>query len=310
MTAAIETHQLTRAFSGKKVVDSVSMLVPERAIYGFLGRNGAGKSTTLKLLLGLLKCDAGSARIAGIDVQADRLHAARKVGALLEAPGFYRHLSGRENLDLCRRMRGLPATEIDRVLEITEMLVQGNKQVASYSQGMLQRLGLARSMLGSPPVLILDEPTNGLDPEGIADMRRFLRGLPARTGATVLLSSHLLNEIEQVATHIGILSRGRLLLQGDLADLRSGAAAEVLVSTDTPERALGIAREHGFEVLREHEGVVARFSPGEDVRNATAALTRVLCVAGGIRIHALTPRRRTLEDLYQQVTQDTAPAVS
>jgi lantibiotic transport system ATP-binding protein len=310
MTMAIETDRLTRRFSGKTAVDSVSMLVPKHAIYGFLGCNGAGKSTTLKLLLGLLKADAGSARIDGIDVHTDRLRAARKVGALLETPGFYRHLSGRENLELCRRMLSLPATEIDRVLEITEMFAHRNKRVAHYSQGMLQRLGLARAMLGSPAVVILDEPTNGLDPEGIADMRLFLRELAARTGATVLLSSHLLGEIEQVATHIGILSRGRLVLQGDMAEIRATAAAEVLVGTDTPERALRVARDHGFEVVREREGIVARFSPGEEVGNATVALNRVLSIAGGVRIHALVPRRRTLEALYRQVTEETAlPAV-
>src|SRR5690606_20112858 len=206
MPIAIETRGLTRRFGDRAAVDAVSMSVPERSIYGFLGRNGAGKTTTIKLLLGLLKADAGSARIAGIDVAADRIGAARKIGALLEAQGFHPHLGGRENLDLTRRLLGLPATEIDRVLDIAEMTAHARRRVADYSLGMRQRLGLARAMLGAPPVLILDEPTNGLDPEGIADMRRFLRELPARSGATVLLSSHLLGEIEQVATHVGILA--------------------------------------------------------------------------------------------------------
>jgi len=221
MPAAIETHDLTRRFGNRTAVDAVSMTVPERGIYGFLGRNGAGKTTTIKLLLGLLKADAGSARIAGIDIAANRIGAARKIGALLEAQGFYPHLSGCENLDLSRRLLGLPAREIDRVLDVTEMTQHARRRVADYSLGMRQRLGLARAMLGAPEVLILDEPTNGLDPEGIADMRSFLRELPARSGATVLLSSHLLGEIEQVASHIGILSHGRLVLEGALAELRS-----------------------------------------------------------------------------------------
>ena len=310
MPLAIETQGLTRRFGDRIAVDAVSLSVPERSIYGFLGRNGAGKTTTIKLLLGLLKAGAGSARIAGIDIAADRLGAARKVGALLEAQGFQPHLSGRENLDLTRRLLGLPATEIDRVLDIAEMAAHARRRVADYSLGMRQRLGLARAMLGGPPVLILDEPTNGLDPEGIADMRRFLRELPARSGATVLLSSHLLGEIEQTATHVGILSHGKLVLEGALAELKAGLATEVAVETDTPELAADIARAHGFDVIHEHDALVARFGPQEDRRSATAALNRVLCIAGGVRIHALAPRQRTLETLYRQAAQTAVAAAS
>lgn len=308
MQAAIETQALTRRFGQRTAVDAVSMTVPARSIYGFLGRNGAGKTTTIKLLLGLLQADAGQARIAGIDIARDRIGAARKVGALLEAQGFYAQLSGHENLELTRRLLGLPRQEVDRVLDITEMTAHGRRRVADYSLGMRQRLGLARAMLGAPPVLVLDEPTNGLDPEGIADMRGFLRELPARSGATVLLSSHLLGEIEQTATHIGILSHGRLVLEGALADLKAGLATEVAIETDTPERALLLAREHGFDVEHADDALVARFAAGEDVRHATAALNRVLCIAGGIRIHALAPRRRSLETLYRNAARVAEPA--
>ena len=308
MSPAIQTLGLTRRFGAHVAVDAVSMTVPERSIYGFLGRNGAGKTTTIKLLLGLLQADAGQARIAGIDVAADRIGAARKVGALLEAQGFYPHLGGRENLDLTRRLLDLPKREIDRVLELTEMTAHGRRRVADYSLGMRQRLGLARAMLGAPPVLILDEPTTGLDPEGIADMRGFLRELPERSGATVLLSSHLLGEIEQTATHVGILSHGRLVLEGALDELKAGMATEVAIETDTPERALLLAREHGFDVEQGDDALIARFAAGEDVRNATAALNRVLCIAGGIRIHALAPRRRSLETLYRNAALAAAPA--
>ena len=299
MPAAIETLDLTRRFGDRVAVDRVSMTVPERSIYGFLGRNGAGKTTTIKLLLGLLRADAGQARIAGIDVAADRIGAARRVGALLEAQGFYAHLSGRENLALTCRLLGLPAAEIDRVLGVAEMSAHGRRRVADYSLGMRQRLGLARAMLGAPPVLVLDEPTNGLDPEGIADMRRFLRELPARTGATVLLSSHLLDEIERTATHIGILSEGRLVLEGALAELKAGLASEVAIGTDAPEQAAALARSHGFDIVQQDDELVARFAPQEDVRGAAAALNRVLC-AGGVRVHALAPRQRSLETLYRQ----------
>ncbi|MGB8636085.1 MAG: ATP-binding cassette domain-containing protein, partial [Rhodanobacteraceae bacterium] len=206
MSLAIHTEHLTRRFGPRLAVDRVSLHVPERSIYGFLGRNGAGKTTTLRMLLGLLHPDAGRAIVAGVDVNADRIKAARQTGALLEAQGFYTQLSGADNLDMVRRLRGLPRSELGRVLSLTEMQAHASRPVADYSLGMRQRLGLARAMLGSPPVLLLDEPTNGLDPEGMADMRTFLRELPERTGATVLLSSHLLGEIEHTATHVGILS--------------------------------------------------------------------------------------------------------
>ena len=308
MPAAIETQILTRRFGDRVAVDGISMSVPERSIYGFLGRNGAGKTTTIKLLLGLLKADAGSAWIAGIDVATDRLGAARKVGALLEAQGFYPQLSGRENLHLSRRLLGLRAREVDRVLDVTEMAQHGGRRVADYSMGMRQRLGLARAMLGAPPVLVLDEPTNGLDPEGIADMRGFLRELPARSGATVLLSSHLLGEIEQTATHIGILSHGRLVLEGALAELKGGMATEVAIETDTPQRAAALARDHGFQVVHEGDVLLARFGSEEDLRSATAALNRVLCIAGGIHVHSLIPRQPTLETLYRNAAQVAEPA--
>lgn len=305
MTPAIETMDLTRRFGPRTAVDGVSMVVPRRCIYGFLGRNGAGKTTTIKLLLGLLRADAGDARIDGIHVSRNRLAAARRVGALLEAQGFYGHLSGRGNLDLSRRLLGLPATEVERVLELVELRPHADRRVAEYSLGMRQRLGLARAMLGAPPVLILDEPTNGLDPEGIADMRNFLRSLPERTGATVLVSSHLLGEIEQTATHVGILSHGRLVLQGALEDLKAGMPRELEVGTDAPERACTVARAHGFAAEPGKGGLVVSVSAGEDIHRASAALNRVLCVSG-VPVHGLAPRQPGLEALYQRAARATA----
>ncbi|MFN3310669.1 MAG: ABC transporter ATP-binding protein [Thermomonas sp.] len=306
---AIETQGLTRRFGDRTAVDRIDMTVPAHSVYGFLGRNGAGKTTTIKLLLGLLLPDAGSVRIQGRDVTRDRLAAARQVGALLEAQGFYPHLTGRENLDLSRRLLGLPAAEIDRVLAATDMATHGRRRVSDYSLGMRQRLGLARAMLGAPPVLVLDEPTNGLDPEGIADMRRFLRELPDRAGATVLVSSHLLGEIEQVATHVGIVSHGRLVLEGALNVLQAGVAAEVEIGSDAPERALAVARDHGFTAERDADAdaVVVRLAAGDVPQVAAAALNHALCAAG-VRVHALAPRRRSLETLYRQAAQPAAAA--
>lgn len=301
MSAAIETTELTRRFKRHLAVDAVSMTVPEQAVYGFLGRNGAGKTTTLKMLLGLIRPSGGTARICGVDVGADRLGAARKVGALLEAHGFYGNLSGRENLDLTRRLIGLPRNEIDRVLEVVEMTEHGGRRVSDYSLGMRQRLGLARAMLGAPPVLILDEPTNGLDPDGIADMRRFLGELPARTGATVLLSSHLLGEIEQTATHVGIIHQGRLVLEGELARLKAELAPEIAVETDDPVRAAELAGARGFTIARSVDRIVASLRPGEDARAASAALNRAL-VEADIAVFAIGPRARTLEGIYREVS--------
>ncbi len=302
MPAAIETEGLTRRFGRRLAVEAVSMTVPEQAVYGFLGRNGAGKTTTLKMVLGLLRPTAGSARVCGLDVARDRIRAARKVGALLEAHGFYGNLTGAENLALTVTLLGLPAREIDRVLEVVEMRADAGRKVAGYSLGMRQRLGLARAMLGAPPVLVLDEPTNGLDPDGIADMRRFLKSLPERTGATVLLSSHLLGEIEQTATHVGVVNDGRLVLQGELARLKADLAPQIVLRTGDDVRAAQVLAD--LAPLATEAGLVVDLSAGEDADQATAALNRTL-VQAGIAVFAIGPRERSLEDIYRQVA--TAP---
>jgi ABC-2 type transport system ATP-binding protein len=310
MSSAIETLGLTRRFGRRLAVDGVSMTVPDQAVYGFLGRNGAGKTTTLKMMLGLIRPSEGVARICGIDVARERIGAARKVGALLEAHGFYVNLTGAENLSLTTTLLGAPASEIDRVLEVVEMRPDGGRRVSDYSLGMRQRLGLARAMLGAPPVLILDEPTNGLDPDGIADMRRFLKSLPARTGATVLLSSHLLGEIEQTATHIGVVNEGRLVLEGELARLKADLAPEIVLRTDDNVRAAQVLKGHDL-VAREDEGggsLSARLRPGDDADQAAAGLNRAL-VQAGLSVFAIGPRDRSLEDIYRQVAGP-SPAVA
>jgi ABC-2 type transport system ATP-binding protein len=304
--AAIETEGLTRVFRGRggavrRAVDDVSLTVPERAVYGFLGRNGAGKTTTLRMLTGLIRPTEGRARVGGVDVVADRRGAARRIGALLEAHGFYGHLSGRENLDLTRRLLGLPASGIDRVLEVVEMRDHAGRRVADYSLGMRQRLGLARAMLGSPPVLLLDEPTNGLDPDGIADMRRFLKDLPARTGATVLLSSHLLGEIEQTATHIGVIHDGRLVLEGELAALKAQQPPLIPVRADDPQRAAAVLGAHGLTATLEDDRLTLRPPPGGSADAVSAAANRIL-VEAGIDVFAIGAEARSLEGLYRSVT--------
>ena len=298
---AIETRGLTRRFGARTAVDAISMTVPDRSVYGFLGRNGAGKTTTLKMLLGLLKPTAGSAFVCGFDVARDRIAAARRIGALLEAHGLYPNLSGRENLDLTRTLLGLPATEVDRALEVVEMSEHARRRVSDYSLGMRQRLGLARAMLGAPPVLVLDEPTNGLDPDGIADMRRFLKALPDRTGATVLLSSHLLGEIEQTATHVGIVHEGRLVLEGDLASIKADQAPEIALRVDDPVRAARVLRDHDLTVTEAGDELIARLRPGYDHDSAVAGLNRAL-VSAGVGVFAVGARTRSLEGIYRQAS--------
>ena len=302
----IETEGLTRRFGARMAVEGVSMTVPDQAVYGFLGRNGAGKTTTLKMLLGLIRPTAGTARIGGVDVARDRIGAARKVGALLEAHGFYGNLTGRENLDISRCLQGLPVSEVDRVLGVVEMRADAGRRVGGYSLGMRQRLGLARALLGAPPILVLDEPTNGLDPDGIAEMRRFLRDLPAQTGATVLLSSHLLGEIEQIATHVGVIHQGRLVMEGELAALKEARAPEVHLRVDDCSRAGAVLAQHDLTVTKTAEGLSARLRPGQDHDAVTASLNRAL-VERGVAVFAIGAREHSLEGLYRQVTETAQP---
>jgi lantibiotic transport system ATP-binding protein len=305
MPPAIQTRLLRRRFGRQLAVDDVSMTVPTGSVYGFLGCNGAGKTTTLRLLLGLLRPDAGEIFVQGIDVARDRITAARQVGVLLEAQGFYANLSGRENVDLTRRLLDLPTSETDRVIALTDMSAHRDRKVATYSLGMRQRLGLARALLGSPPLLVLDEPTNGLDPEGIAWMRQFLRELPARSGATVLVSSHLLSEIEQVATHVGILSAGRLVREGALAELTAASDAEIRIETNAPAQAAEVVGRHGLAVRQEADALIVRLPLGTDVRSTGALLNQCLCLAG-ISVYAFAPRRTSLEHLYHASALPTA----
>ena len=183
----------------------VSLFVPEACVYGFVGPNGAGKTTVMRLLLGLLQADAGTVRLFGHSVEKNRRAALTHVGAVIESPAHYSHLSGRDNLRLTCTLLGLPGTESDRVLELVDLATEGGQKVGTYSLGMKQRLAIARTLLGAPRLLLLDEPTNGLDPDGIISMRAFIRDLPDRIKGTVFISSHLLTEVQQVADYVGLM---------------------------------------------------------------------------------------------------------
>ena len=223
MDYIIATEQLTKKYKNFTSVNSVSLHVRRGSIYGFLGPNGAGKSTTMKMLLGLTAPTKGRFIIDGKQFPNDRLKILREIGSFIEAPSFYANLTGRENLDVIRRILGLRKNTVEDALELVGLSEFGDRLAKKYSLGMKQRLGLAGALLGRPPILILDEPTNGLDPSGIHEIRNLVKSLPDLYDCTILISSHMLSEIELMADDIGILNHGRLLFEGSLDDLRHSA---------------------------------------------------------------------------------------
>lgn len=222
----METQNLTKSYAGFTAVSGVNLHIPKGTVYGLLGPNGAGKSTTMKLLLGLIRPTSGSLVIDGKQYPEDRVQILKEIGSLIEAPAFYGNLTGEENLDILRRILGLPKSAVTEVLELTGLTPYKDRLAKKYSLGMKQRLGLAGALIGSPPILILDEPTNGLDPVGIHEIRTLIRSLPRKFDCTILVSSHLLTEIELMADRIGILNHGHLLFEGTLDALKLHAASQ------------------------------------------------------------------------------------
>ena len=247
MNYVVETTALSKQYASRPVVDQVSLCVPEGSVYGFIGPNCAGKSTTMKMLLGLLKPSGGSIHLLGQEMNAkNRLELLRQTGSLIESPSCYGHLTGEENLQIVADLKNVPKRDIDRVLEIVCLTASRKKKVKQYSLGMRQRLGIAQALLGSPKLLILDEPTNGLDPAGIQEMRSLISEMPRRCGATVRISSHLLSEMEQMADHVGIIDRGQLLFQGPLPELQQYSRGDITLRVLHPEKALPILERLDF----------------------------------------------------------------
>lgn len=219
----VATEQLTKKYKSFVAVDTVSLHIRKGSIYSFLGPNGAGKSTTMKMLLGLTSPSGGTFTIDGKMFPGDRISILKEIGSFIESPSFYANLTGKENLEIIRRILGLPKSAVDDALDLVGLSEFGDRLAKKYSLGMKQRLGLAGALLGRPPILILDEPTNGLDPSGIHEIRNLIKSLPDLYDCTVLISSHMLSEIELMADDIGILNHGRLLFEGSLAELRKYA---------------------------------------------------------------------------------------
>lgn len=302
MEAQIRLENVWKCYGPKAVVCGLGFGVPSGSVYGFLGPNGAGKSTTIRMLLGLQKPTRGTISLFGRPLQAARTDILRRIGSLVESPSLYGHLTGRENLEVHRRLLGLPRECIHSVLETVNLLPAGNQLVRQYSSGMKQRLGIAQALLGSPDLLILDEPTNGLDPAGIHEVRALIRDLPGRRGVTVFLSSHLLSEVEQVATHFAIIAEGVLKFEGTPASLRVRSKPNIVIEVDRTDRALDLLRDIGLSaIVRDGRLLV---EPNE--LGPAAINTRL--VRAGFEVSQLGNQHRTLEEVFLELTAAAAPA--
>lgn len=242
-TNIIETQHLTKSYGDFTAVSDLNLHIRRGSVYGFLGPNGAGKSTTMKMLLGLTRPTDGIFQIDGKSYPRDRVAILREIGSFIEAPAFYGNLTGEENLDLIRRILGLPKSSVEEALDLVGLTQFRKRMARKYSLGMKQRLGLAGALIGRPPILILDEPTNGLDPVGIHEIRTLIRSLPKRYDCTVLVSSHLLPEVELMADDIGILNHGRLLFEGTTDELKQEALSSGLPADNLEEAFLAMIDE-------------------------------------------------------------------
>jgi ABC-2 type transport system ATP-binding protein len=294
----IETRGLSRRFGSQIAVDDLNLLVPAAGVYGFLGPNGAGKTTAIRMLLGLIRPDAGEVRLFGQPLMGNHRALMSRVGALVEAPSLYPHLTGRENLEVTRRLLGSPRALIDVALETVRMTRDANRRVREYSLGMKQRLGLALALLNKPQLLILDEPTNGLDPAGIHEMRDLIRRLPEEFGVTVFLSSHLLSEVEQIAGYIGIIHESRLLFQGTLGELQQKQQTELAVGVTRPGEAITCLVNAGWSV-EQRNGLlsVAAKAPEDAVK-----INRLL-VDHQLDVFHLALSQQSLEDIFLTLTR-------
>jgi len=296
----VETHELTKRYGDRLAADRVSMTVRRGEVYGFLGPNGAGKTTTLRMILGLVGPTSGTAQVLG--GPAGTAEATARIGALIEGPGFYPYLSGRDNLRVMTRYRGLPESAADEALARVDLADRGGDRFKSYSLGMKQRLGVASALMGDPDVIVLDEPTNGLDPAGMQDMRRLIVEL-ARGGQTVLLSSHLLDEVQEMCDRVGVINNGVLLRESTVAELRG--AASLAVRGEPMDRtlavAMAVAGDDGVRV--DGERLLVDLAP-----DRAPDLVREL-VAADVRVHEVSTTERTLEEVFFEMTRNELEAV-
>lgn len=297
---AIKTTGLARSFGAVHAVTDLDLQVPRGSIFGFLGPNGSGKTTTFRLLLGLIRADAGTVLLNGANLRTDRAEALSSVGAIVENPALYPNLTAREILRISTLLLNIDATEIDRVLDIVDLRDAANRCVRDYSLGMRQRLAIGRALMGNPGLLMLDEPTNGLDPAGISDMRGLIKSLPDRSGTTVFVSSHQLSEMEQMTDHCALIKSGQLLFQGRLDALMAQAYTSFFIETNNTERALAMAKQAGLDASVDATGL-AIHSPLDP--SARSDLIGAIIRAGG-EVSQAVVRETSLEALFLSLTNN------
>lgn len=294
----IQTHQLSYAFGRQKVLDQLDLQVPQGSIFGFLGPNGAGKTTTIRILLGLMRVPKGQVRLFGHDIRQNRLAVLQQTGSLIETPSLYRHLSGHDNLEVMRRLMGVPKKRIEEVLAIVRLSADARRKVKEYSLGMTQRLGIALALLPDPELLILDEPTNGLDPAGIKEVRELMLHLHRDLGKTIFVSSHLLSEIEKTVTHLAIIHKGKLLFQDTIAALHQLQDPVLHLETNNNQQAAELLRQAHYQVGKQVNGTVQ-----VHIRDKTdIARINQLLVEQGTQVFYLNANQHNLEDLFFTIT--------
>lgn len=290
----IQTKNLDFSFGKFKALEKLSIEVEQGAIYGFVGPNGAGKTTTIRTLLGLYPVPEETVFIFGNDIRKERINILRKTGALVEVPSLYDHISARDNLEITRKILDVDKNRVDEVLNIVDLQKTKNKKVKAFSLGMKQRLGIALALLSNPQLLILDEPTNGLDPIGIKEIRELLQNLNREYGTTIFLSSHILNEVEKLVTHIGIINKGKLAFQGTLAELYELSINKIIIETDEASQLAEMLERIGHipEVKNE-------FSVGVSVKDKeeTKQLLRDIS-RNGILYYGVRGEQKNLEELF------------
>ncbi|RZK58373.1 MAG: ATP-binding cassette domain-containing protein [Pedobacter sp.] len=295
---AIETVGLTYNFGSQTVVKDLSLQVPQGSIYGFLGPNGAGKTTTIKILLNLLQSPADQVFIFGKEINSNRIASLKRMGALVEQPAIYAHLTGKENLVNRCILLGIKRSKCAEMLSLVGLTDAANKKAGKYSLGMKQRLGIALALISDPELLLLDEPTNGLDPNGIIEIRNLMIELTTKHGKTILVSSHLLAEIERTATHVGIINKGQLLFQGTINELHDLSKPSVKIETDNQEKAVEILTNAGAEIVQQDAQTVSvTFKTKADMGTMNSML-----VQNGVTVFAIGKERKDLENLFLDIT--------
>lgn len=290
------TNDLTKKYKKHISVDGLNLRIERGQIYGFLGPNGAGKTTTIRMLLGLIKPTKGNIEIFGQSLKKNRLQILQQIGSLVESPTYYGNLTGRENLEAVRRLRDLPEKRVNEVLEIVRLTKVANRLTKEYSLGMKQRLGIAAAMLSNPDLLILDEPTNGLDPSGIQEIRELIKKLP-EAGMSVLVSSHLLSEIDQMATQVGIINNGKMIFQDSIERLRQKQKPLLKVGVSDVMKANAILKEQGVKADLQNDFLWLAQTEPAFVSDINATL-----VHSGVSVYRLEEVKRTLEDIFLELT--------